>query len=581
MSHRAYLFSLRMGHALRESCFQEPYTRMRFRKDLMAGLTVGVISIPLAMAFAIASGVPPQYGLYTSAIAGFFIALTGGSRFSVSGPTASVVILYPIVHNYGLSGLLMASMMAGMMLVLLAIFRLGRLIEYVPQPVTLGFTAGIGVVIATLQVKDFLGLPIETMPEHYLDKIRLLAESINHTHWPSLMVALLTLAIMLLWPRLNSTVPPHLPAVVLGSLAAFALTYAGIEVDTIYSRFSYTAADGTLAQGIPPLFPRFEWPWAQMGAANKAVGFSWRMVNNLLPAAFALAVLAAIESLLCAVVLDGMTGKRHSANSELLGQGIGNIIAPLFGGITATAALARSSVNFKVGAESPVAAMIHALVVMFGLVTFAPLLNYLSMPVMAALLMVVAWNMAEAHKSIHLLKASHSSDRWVFLCCFSLTILFDMVIAITTGIIVAAVLFIKEIADMTHFIEITNDKFSPHEVLPKKWRVFKITGPLFFTAADKIFAELTLYCEKDKGIILYLDGVSVLDAGGVSALNKLISHCAKVHAELILTDVQFQPLKALAKSHTLQVEGVFRLFPSLQNACQHINQSLPPVICFL
>lgn len=577
MPHRAYLFSLRIGHALRESCLQETYTGSRLRKDVLAGLTVGIIAIPLAMALAIASGVPPQYGLYTAAIGGFLIALTGGSRFSVSGPTAAfVVILYPITQKYGLSGLLVASVMAGLMLLALALFRLGRLIEYIPEPVTLGFTGGIGVVIATLQIKDFFGLRINAMPEHYLDKISLLANNLAQVNWPSLVVAASTLAVMLAWPRMKSAVPPHLPAVVIGSLIALILSHYGFEVDTIYSRFSYTAADGTLAHGIPPILPSLEWPWAQPGADGKPIAFSWGMIKDLLPAAFAIAMLGAIESLLCAVVLDGMTGKRHSANSELLGQGIGNIITPFFGGITATAAIARSTVNVKAGAESPVAAMVHALVVLLGLVALAPLLGYLPMPAMAALLMVVAWNMSEAPKSMHMLKTSHSNDRWVFLCCFSLTILFDMVIAITAGIILAAILFMKEMADMTRVIEITHDDQLLPNADQNKWRVFKITGPLFFAAADKIFAELTLYCEKNKGIIVYLDGVHLLDAGGVSALNKLISHCIKMQSQLVLTDLQFQPLKALAKNHVAPIEGVFRLYPKIGLAIQSLNKDFPP-----
>ena len=531
MSHRAHLFSLRIGHALRESCFVEPYTGMRFRKDLLAGLTVGIIAIPLAMALAIASGVPPQYGLYTAAIAGFVIALTGGSRFSISGPTAAfVVILYPITQKYGLSGLLIASLMAGGMLVLMAIFRLGRLIEYIPEPVTLGFTGGIGV---------------------------------------------------LLWPRLKTPVPAHLPAVIIGSLVALVLNDAGLGVDTIYSRFSYIAADGSTAQGIPPILPSLEWPWLQPDANGNTLVISWSLVRDLLLAAFAIAMLGAIESLLCAVVLDGMTSKRHSANSELLGQGIGNLIAPFFGGITATAAIARSAANFKAGAESPVAGMIHALVVVLGLVSFAPLLGYLPMPAMAALLMVVAWNMSEAPKSVHLLKTSQVSDILVFLCCFSLTVLFDMVIAITAGIVLAAILFMKEIADMTRVVEITQNKQYVQADVPENCRVFKITGPLFFAAADKIFGELTRYCERDKMIILYLDNVTMLDAGGLSALTKLITHCEKVGAQLTLTDLQFQPLKTLTKANIKPIEGIFRLYPRLDNALQPLTNALPPITCFL
>lgn len=562
MPHRTHLFSLRIAHALRESCIAEPYSGARFRKDLLAGMTVGIIAIPLAMALAIASGVAPQYGLYTAAIAGFFIALTGGSRFSVSGPTAAfVVILYPITQKYGLGGLLLASLMAGAMLILMALFRLGRFIEYIPEPVTLGFTAGIGVVIATMQIKDFFGLPIAAMPDHYLDKVLLLAQSLPETHWPSLLVAGVTLAVMLLWPYLRTPVPAHLPAVVVGSLAALVLNDAGAGVDTIASRFSYVTADGSTGQGIPPILPVLQWPWAHDGLV-----LSWGMLQELLPAAFAIAMLGAIESLLCAVVLDGMTGKRHSANSELLGQGIGNLITPFFGGITATAAIARSTANFKAGAESPVAAMVHAMVVILSLVGFASVLGYLPMPAMAALLVMVAWNMSEAPKSLHLLKISQASDRWIFFTCFSLTVLFDMVIAITTGILLAAVLFMKTIADMTRIVDITDNRQYLDSSVPDNWRVFKITGPLFFAAADKIFGELTRYCTPGKGVVLYLDNVTLLDAGGVAALTKLIAHCQHSGAQLILTDTQFQPLRALARAHISPIPGVLRFYPYLREA---------------
>lgn len=572
MAHRAYLFSLQIGHAFRESILNSPYTRLLFKKDLLAGLTVGIIAIPLAMALAIASGVAPQYGLYTAAIAGFVIALTGGSRFSVSGPTAAfVVILYPITQQYGLGGLLLAGLLAGCILIVMALFRLGRLIEYIPEPVTLGFTGGIGVVIATLQVKDFLGLPIESMPEHYIEKISLLVQSVAQTHWPSVAVAMLTLAVMLLWPRLKTAVPAHLPAVILGALLALALNTVGVSVDTIDSRFSYTLADGSIGQGIPPILPSFQWPWSQLGADDAPLVLSWELMRDLLPTAFAIAMLGAIESLLCAVVLDGMSGKRHSANSELLGQGIGNIIVPFFGGITATAAIARSAANFKAGAQSPVAAAVHALVVALGLVALAPLLGYLPMAGMAALLMVVAWNMSEAPKSIHMLKTSQAGDRWVFLCCFSLTVLFDMVIAITVGIVLAAILFTKQVAEMTRLVEITKDRDFPLNTLPPSCRVFKITGPLFFAAADKIFGELIQYCEENRTVILYLEDVTMLDAGGVSALTKLISHCRATHAQLILTNVQFQPLKTMARARIEPVETTFHIYHNLNDAVQALS----------
>jgi len=436
MSHRAHLFSLRIGNAFRESCLAEPYTVPRLWKDLLAGITVGIIAIPLAMALAIASGVAPQYGLYTAIIAGAIIALTGGSRYSISGPTAAfVVILYPVTLKYGFGGLLVASVLSGIILILMALFRLGRLIEHIPESVTIGFTGGIAIVIATLQIKDFFGLSLAHMPESYLEKVNLLLHSLPALHTPSLLVALLTLTIMLLWPKLKNPIPPHLPAVLIGTVAAFVLNKAGYGIETIGSRFHYLLPDGSSGNGIPPFLPHFMLPWSQAGAGGNPIIWNWQMIQNLLPSAFAIAMLGAIESLLCAVVLDGMSGKRHSANSELLGQGIGNIVTPFFGGITATAAIARSAANFKAGAQSPVAAVIHALVVLAALVGLAPVLAYLPMPAMAALLMVVAWKMSEAHKARHLIKTSISSDICVFFTCFSLTILFDMVIGITAGMV--------------------------------------------------------------------------------------------------------------------------------------------------
>lgn len=572
MPHRAHLFSLRIGHAVRESCFQERYSIRRFKKDILSGITVGIIAIPLAMALAIASGVAPQYGLYTAVIAGFVIALTGGSRYSISGPTAAfIVILYPITQKYGMSGLLIASVMAGIILIIMAMLRLGRLIEYVPESVTLGFTGGIAIVIATLQIKDFLGLPITSMPDHYTAQLTLLIHNIPNTHLPSLAIAALTLFVMLLWPTFKTAIPPHLPAVIIGSIAAWLLGKNGITVETISSRFSYTLADGSIAHGIPAILPSFILPWEQLGANNKVTQLNWSMPQDLLPAAFAIAMLGAIESLLCAVVLDGMTGKRHSANSELLGQGIGNIITPFFGGITATAAIARSAANVNAGAESSVSAMVHALVVLLGFVLLAPLLGYLPMPTMAALLIMVAWNMSEAHKSVELIKTGSRNELWVFFCCISLTIIFGMVIAITAGIILAALLFMKEIADMTHATDVTHNKQLMPHTIPEGWRVFHISGSLFFAAADKVFGELLLSCKPHKGIILHLDNVNMLDAGGMSALNKLIEHCANINAKIFLTDVQEQPLATLKKYHIEEHTEVLHIFVDINEACDAIT----------
>lgn len=569
MSDRSHLFSLRLGHAVRESCVKEPYSSARLLKDLLAGVTVGIIAIPLAMALAIASGVAPQYGLYTAIIAGAIIALTGGSRFSISGPTAAfVVVLYPVAMKYGLGGLLTASVLSGVILIALAFLRLGRLIEYIPEPVTLGFTAGIAVVIATLQVKDFFGLNLASLPEHYVEKVWLLLSSLGQTHWASLLVAGATLSVMLLWPRLKWPVPPHLPAVLIGSVLAMALASAGAEVETIGSRFSYLLPDGTSGQGIPPVLPQFEWPWKQAGAGGLPFELSWQTMRDLLPSAFAIAMLGAIESLLCAVVLDGMSGKRHSANSELLGQGLGNIITPFFGGITATAALARSAANYRAGAQSPFASVIHAGVVLLGLVLLAPVLAWLPMPAMAALLLVVAWNMSEAPKAVHLIKSAPRGDVLVFLTCFSLTVLFDMVIAISAGIVMASLLFMKEIAEMTKVSDISHVQKQVPEKLAEGWVVFKISGPLFFAAADRIFGELSTLCHQKQGIVLYLDGVPILDAGGLAALTKLIDKCQKSATQIYVADLQFQPLKTLARANIKPIAGVLSFYPTLREALE-------------
>jgi SulP family sulfate permease len=573
MPHRAHLFSLRIGHALRDACFgDEPYSLARLQQDALAGITVGIIAIPLAMALAIASGVAPQYGLYTAIIGGFVIALTGGSRYSVSGPTAAfVVLLYPIAQLYGLAGLVLATFMAGLMLVAMAYARLGRFIEYIPESVTLGFTGGIGIVLATLQLKDFFGLSVKEMPEHYVDKIWLLVRSLNQFDGTSLFVAAVTLGIMLYWPRLKTAIPQHLPAVILASLMGILLAKAGYAVDTIGSRFSYLMPDGAQGMGIPPYLPHFAWPWQQPGPGGMPLEFSWGLVVNLLPSAFGIAMLGAIESLLCAVVLDGMAGKRHSANSELLGQGLGNIIAPFFGGITATAALARSTANLRAGAQSPVASMIHALVILLALVMLAPLLAYLPMPAMAALLIVVAWNMSEAPKSLHLVRHAPVRDIAVFATCLLLTVFFDMVIAITAGVLLACILFVNEMATMTKITDITQHKKLIDVPLPPRWAVFKINGPLFFAAADRVFGDIAASMKTLDGAILYMDGVTLLDAGGVAAMNKLVDFCARGDKQLSIADLQFQPLKTLSRANVKPVAGVTTFYSTLHEAIHQFD----------
>ncbi|WP_049721207.1 C4-dicarboxylic acid transporter DauA [Gilvimarinus polysaccharolyticus] len=565
MSHRVHLFSLRLAHAMR-AVLSEGYTRAALVKDILAGCVVGIIAIPLAMALAIASGVPPQYGLYSAIIAGFLVALTGGSRFSVSGPTAAfVVILHPLVTQHGMAGLLVASIMAGVILMLMAYARLGRFIEYIPETVTLGFTGGIGIVIATLQIPDFLGLQVATLPEHYYEKIITIAQHLPSVDLSSLMVASFTLVFMLLWPKLKVAVPAHLPAVILASILTIILNHYGSDVATIGSRFHYLLADGSVGNGIPSVLPQFDWPWLRPGAGGESFSLNWPTIKDLIPAAFAIAMLGAIESLLCAVVLDGMSGKRHSANSELLGQGIGNIVAPFFGGITSTAAIARSAASLKAGAVSPVAAMVHALVVLLALVMLSGLLGYLPMPALAALLLVVAWNMSEAPKSVRIVKAAPASDIAVFATCLTLTVWFDMVIAISAGMLLASVLFVRQIAGMTKVVDITDNKKFVTEV-PQGWKVFKIKGPLFFAAADRVFGEINEQVKSLDGVILTMESVPILDAGGLSALSKLMTAQCDAGVKVFMCEWQFQPLKTLAKAKLTPDGDIVRFFDSLENA---------------
>jgi len=575
MSHRAHLFSLRFAHALRETIAEKSYRLPALYKDVVAGITVGIIAIPLAMALAIASGVAPQYGLYTAVIAGFIIPLSGGSRYSVSGPTAAfVVILYPVVQQYGLAGLMITTMLAGALLIMMSVLRMGRYIEYIPASVTLGFTAGIAVVIATMQIKDFFGLTL-TMPEHFIDKVAALVAAIPTLSPWTLITGLSTLAVLQLWPYLKTSISAYLPAVLAGGVVAFVLDQQGHAVATINSTFSFVLPDGTSGLGIPPLLPDFQWPWLRSQPGELPLVFSWPLAQDLLASAFAIAMLGAIESLLCAVVLDGMTGTRHSANSELFGQGLGNIIAPLFGGITATAAIARSAANFRAGAQSPVASMVHAVVVLLSLIFLTRLLGYLPMASMAALLLMVAWNMSEAPKAVQLIRTAPGSDIAVFFTCFSLTVLFDMVIAITAGIVLSSLLFMKQIAEMTTVRDVTENKKLIDVEVPSNWQIFKINGPLFFAAADRIFGELALHCENKRGLVLYLDGVSLLDAGGVAALTKFLSKCRASGTLVLLADLQFQPLKTLARAGFKPEVGVCAIYPTLADALLYLSDPNP------
>ncbi len=572
MSSREHLFSLKFAHALRASVIAQPYGRSQLMRDILAGLSVGIIAIPLSMALAIASGAAPENGLYTAIFAGMIIALTGGSRFSVSGPTAAfVVILYPITQQYGLSGLLLATSMSGIILILMALAKLGRLIQFIPMPVTLGFTAGIAVVIACMQLKDFLGLPITNLASDFIHKIYQLFLFLPKFNPFELLVGALTLMTMLLWGKLKTPMPAHLPAVIIGSVCAFLLSFYGVEIDTIYSRFSYLSESGELLQGIPDSLPSLHFPW-ETNSTNQSIHFDLATIKALLPSAFAIAMLGAIESLLCAMILDGMSNQRHSANSELLGQGLGNLLVPFMGGIPATAAIARSSANFKAGAVSPISTVVHSLLVLAALIFLAPVLAFMPMSSMAALLLVVAWNMSEAPKAIGMLKSSDKSEWWVFFTCFFLTIFVDMVVAIVAGIVLSALLFMKDIAKMTKVSDISTHKRLVPFPLQDNWQVLKIKGPLFFAAADRVFSELAQQTPKGHNLILYMDSVTMLDAGGLSAMQSFMQYCEQQQIQVIFADLQFQPLRTLAKAEVKPKEGVYCFAKSLSEALESIRK---------
>ncbi|MCH7371692.1 C4-dicarboxylic acid transporter DauA [Aeromonas sp. MR16] len=574
MHNQASLQGVKLAIALRQSCFDEPYSVARFGRDLIAGITVGIIAIPLAMALAIASGVPPQHGLYTAIIAGIVISVTGGSRFSISGPTAAfVVILYPVAQQFGVGGLLMATLLSGFFLVAMGMARLGRLIEYIPPSVTLGFTGGIAIVIATLQIKDFFGLTVAEMPETYVGKVEALALALPSWQWGDTLVGVATLAVLLLWPRLRLPVPGHLPAVLVGVGLGVGLHSVGVDVATIGSKFSYTLADGTQGMGIPPIAPTLMMPWSLPGPDGAPVVWDLAAIQRLLPAAFSMAMLGAIESLLCAVVLDGMTGRKHSSNGELVGQGLGNILAPFFGGITATAAIARSAANVRAGATSPISGIVHALVVLAAILVLAPWLSWLPLSAMAALLLLVAWNMSEAHKVVDLIRRAPRSDVLVLLVCLSLTVIFDMVIAITFGVILASLLFVREIAKMTRLHNLAEHKRYASEV-PAQTLIYKINGPLFFAAAERVFDELLAQVKDHKALILQMEAVSILDAGGLSAFQQFARRMAKAGVPLKVAELQFQPLKTLARARVRPVPGELEFYGSLEEAIrgEHLHE---------
>lgn len=531
---------LHLGTALRQR-LRHGYSREDLRFDLLAGMVVGIVALPLSMALAVASGVAPQHGLYTAIVAGAVIAALGGSMVQVSGPTAAfVVLLAPISARFGLGGLILATLMAGVLLIIMGMARLGGLIQFVPYPVTTGFTAGIAVVIATLQLKDFLGLTVAKMPEEYLARVAALARALPSARWPDVAIGLFTLGVLILWPRVTRKVPGPLIALSLGGILAVLLTrwVPGFEVATIHSRFT---------DGIPQLPPLPVLPWHLPGPAGQPVGLSFGLIRALIPSAFAIAMLGAIESLLSAVVADGMTGGSHDPDAELVAQGAGNIVAPFFGGIAATGALARTATNVRSGARSPLATIFHSVFVLLSVLLLAPVLNYLPMASLAALLLIVAWNMSEAKHFVHALKVAPRSDVIVLLTCFGLTVIFDMVVSVTVGVILAALLFMRRMAEVSN-VRLVDQHPIAAEGLPKNVLIYEVAGPLFFGAAQKAMNALQRVPTGIKVVVLDLSAVPAIDATGLVSLESAVARLHQLGMVVVLGGVQGQPLRALAKS---------------------------------
>ena len=542
--------------------FAKGYGLGDLRADVLAGIVVGIVALPLSMALAIAVGVPPQHGLYTAIVAGAVVALVGGCKFQVTGPTAAfVVILAPIVTRHGLSGLMTAGLMAGILLIAMGIARLGRLIQFIPHPVTTGFTTGIATVIATLQIKDVFGLQTGSLPDHFADKIAVLWRARGSASGSELAIAAATLALLLGVPRVTKVIPAPLIAIAIVSAAAAVLHAMdpAFSVATIGSRF-HTIVDGVDVAGIPSMLPSPSLPWGH--------GLSFQLIRDLLPAAFAIAMLGAIESLLSAVIADGMTGTKHDPNAELVGLGIGNVLAPIFGGIAATGALARTATNIRAGARSPFASVTHAAVVLLSILVFSRFVSYVPMASLAALLLLVAWNMSEVHVFLGTIKVAPRSDVFVLLTCYGLTVFFDMVIAVSVGVVLAAVLFMRRMAELTESRTQLDGSTESGEVpMPSMVALYQINGPLFFGAAQNAMAAIELTRgDRFTVMILHLGKVPVIDSTGLVALDNAIGALIRRKKSVVLAGPLPRPRGVFDKARLEEKHRGLRMTDTLEAA---------------
>ncbi len=527
------------------------YTVQNFLADLTSGVTVGIVALPLAMAFGIASGVDPKAGLYTAIVAGFLISALGGSRVQIGGPTgAFVAIVFGVIAQYGLNNLIICTIMAGFMLLIMGFAQMGTMIKYIPYPVTTGFTSGIAVLIFSTQVKDFFGLKVDKVPADFVEKVRVLGGNFHTLHWPTMLLALGSLLLILIWPKkLAKRVPGSIVAMLAGTLAVVLFQ---VPVETIGSRFG----------GIPQSLPSLRIP-----------EISWTSIQHLIQPAFTIALLAAIESLLSAVVADGMIDDRHNSNQELIAQGIANIASGLFGGIPATGAIARTATNVKSGGRSPIAGVIHAITLLLIILVAAPLAKYIPLATLSAVLVFVAYNMGEWHQFTRLSKWP-KSDAAVFLVAFGLTVLIDLTVAVEVGMVLAAVLFIKRISETTQITavdESTETEGSHHSLrgktIPDGVLVFRVFGAFFFGAADKLETALKRSKQQPKVLILRMRKVLAMDATGLNALEDLAEKLRSRGQHLVLSAPHTQPLFTMDKAGFLDRLG-------RENVCAHIDAAL-------
>jgi SulP family sulfate permease len=532
------------------------YSREQFIRDLTAGVIVGVVAIPLSIAFAIASGVTPDRGLYTAIVAGFLISVLGGSRVQIGGPTgAFVVIVYGIVQRYGVGGLTAATLMAGVILLGFGAARLGSAIRFIPHPLITGFTAGIAVIIASGEIKDALGLRMGAVPADFVDRFQVYGQHIDTLKGTALAVCVLSIAIIALWPRISRRIPGSLVALVVTTLGAH---FLHLDVETIGSRF------GTLAAALPhPAFPHL----------------SFADVTRLVRPAFTIALLGSIESLLSAVVSDGMIGGRHRSNMELIAQGVANIASPLFGGIPATGAIARTATNIKNGGRTPIAGITHAITVLLITLFFGRWAALIPMATLAGILLVVAYQMSE-WRVFRAELTSRRSDVIVLLATFGLTVLVDLTVAIEVGMVLAAFLFMRRMASITKISGVTeaiNDEEEGSDDIrvvaaPRGVEVYEINGPFFFGAAETFKDTLARIAGKPKVLILRMRHVPVIDATGLHALTDVVHRSRRDGTLVLLAEVQPQPLEALRRSVLLDEIGEEHICPTLDIALKRARE---------